>query len=471
MADFISTLLHDRAAEKFCLHERHLNGQMVRVLRTIGLDRHYRRAHGPYLYDDQDNEYLDLLSGFGVFALGRNHPRVNAALREVLETDLANLVQLDASPLSGLLAEALVAAAPGDGLQRVFFANSGTEAVEGAMKLARCAVRRDKILCLEHGYHGLTYGALSITCDDMFKNGFGSLLPGCATVPMNDLEALDRALYQRDVAAFIVEPIQGKGVNIPDDAYLPEAKRLCAKYGTLFVADEIQTGLGRTGAMWAVEHWGVEPDMLLTAKALSGGQVPVSAILARSQIMDAVFDRMDRAVVHGSTFGKNNLAMAAGLATLQVLKEERLVAHAAEIGRRLLEDLQDLVPRYEFVHGVRGKGLMIALEFGPPKSLKLKAQWAMLEAANKSLFSQMVLIPLFERHRILAQVAGHGMHVIKLLPPLVISDADRHWITEAFDQVIADCHKVPGAVWSLGASLMQHAAAPRRKARMPAAAE
>jgi ornithine--oxo-acid transaminase len=304
-------------------------------------------------------------------------------------------------------------------------------------------------------------GALSLNSDAEFRDGFGPLLPGCQEVPFNDLAALEAALESRTVAAFFVEPIQGKGVNLPSDDYLSEAKRLCAKYGTLLITDEIQTGLGRTGKMWAVEHWGVEPDMLLTAKALSGGHVPVGALLCRRQIFDSVFDRMDRAVVHGSTFAKSDLAMAAGLATLHVLHEERLIDHAAEMGRKLLADLEPFVVRHEFVKKVRGKGLMIALEFGQPRALNLRASWALLDKADKSLFSQMVLIPLFAKHRILAQVAGHGMHVIKLLPPLVINDQNRAWLVSAFDEVIADCHQVAGAMWGLGTSLAHHALAHR----------
>jgi ornithine--oxo-acid transaminase len=386
---------------------------------------------------------------------------INGALQEVLSAGLPNLVQMDVSLLSGLLAEALVKAAPGVGLERVLFVNSGAEAVEAAIKLARYATRREGIVHCEHAFHGLTMGALSLNGDAEFRDGFGPLLPGCQEVPFNDLAALDAALESRTVAAFFVEPIQGKGVNLPSDDYLSEAKRLCAKHGTLLIADEIQTGLGRTGKMWAVEHWGVEPDMLLTAKALSGGCVPVGALLCRRQIFDAVFDRMDRAVVHGSTFAKNDLAMAAGLATLHVLHEERLIDHAAEMGRMLLADLEPFVARHEFVRDVRGKGLMIALEFGPPRGLKLRASWALLDKADKALFSQMVLIPLFAKHRILAQVAGHNMHVIKLLPPLVINDHDRAWLVSAFDEVIADCHQVPGAIWSLGTSLAHHALAHR----------
>lgn len=300
-------------------------------------------------------------------------------------------------------------------------------------------------------------GALSVTGEHIFQDGFGPLVPHCTAVPFSDLAALDAALRGRDVAAFIVEPIQGKGVNIPDDDYLPEAARLCRKYGTLFVADEIQTGMGRTGKFFAVEHWGVEPDMVLMAKALSGGFVPVGAVAMRKPVMDAVFNRIDRAVVHGSTFSKNNMAMAAGLATLEVIESERLVEHAAALGGELIAELGARVERYEFLKAVRGKGLMIALEFGAPRSLGLKAAWGALELANKGLFSQMISIPLFKEHRILTQVAGHGMNVIKLLPPLVINGEDKAQIVSALDAVIADCHRVPGAVWDLGKTLAGHA--------------
>ena len=456
MSTYIADLLKDRAGQNFTLHEEHLNTQMVRVLKAIGYDRVYTKAKGPYLYDNQGNEYLDLLSGFGVYALGRNHPTVVQALQDVLTSDLPDMVQMDVSLLSGLLAEAILQRCP-DKLTKMFFCNSGTEAVEAAIKFARYTTQRDKIVYCDHGYHGLTIGALSLNGENVFREGFGPLLPGCQSVPFNDLNALEEALRSKDVAAFIVEPIQGKGVNMPADDYLPAAAKLCAKYGTLFVADEIQTGIGRTGKFWAVEHWGVEPDMICMAKALSGGFIPVGGVAMTSQIMEAVFNRMDRAVVHGSTFSKNNMAMAAGLAALKVIEEERLVENAARIGEELMAGMQTLVDKYELFKSVRGKGLMIAMEFGSPKSLSLKAAWTMLEAANKGLFSQMITIPLFKNHRILSQVAGHGMNVVKFLPPLVINDKDREWILGALDEVIADCHKVPGAIWDLGKTLTGHA--------------
>lgn len=456
MSTYIADLLVEHSGQNFSLHEEHLNTQIVRVLKTIGYDRVYTRAKGPYLYDQDDQEYLDLLSGFGVYAMGRNHPTVIEALRDVLDNNLPDMVQMDVSLLSGLLAEALLKRCPKN-LTKMFFCNSGTEAVEAAIKFARYTTKRDRVVYCEHGYHGLTLGALSLNGENVFREGFGPLLPGCGSVPFNDLAALETALKGQDVAAFIVEPIQGKGVNLPDDDYLPGVQALCQKYGTLFVADEIQCGLGRTGKFWAIDHWGVQPDMILMAKALSGGFVPVGGVAMTSQVMEAVFNRMDRAVVHGSTFSKNNMAMAAGLATLKIIEEEKLIENAAKIGAELMSGMQELADRYEFLKAVRGKGLMIAMEFGSPKSLSLKAAWSMLEAANKGLFSQMITIPLFKNHRILSQVAGHGMNVVKFLPPLVINERDRDWTLGALDQVIADCHKVPGSIWDLGKTMAGHA--------------
>ena len=315
-----------------------------------------------------------------------------------------------------------------------------------------------------HAFHGLSYGALSVNGDDMFRKGFGPLLPDCIEVPFNDLDALERALRSRDVAAFVVEPIQGKGVNIPDDGYLRGALELCRKYGTLFVADEIQTGLGRTGRFLAVEHWGIEPDMVLLAKALSGGHVPVGAVLTRKWIFDKVFNRMDRAVVHGSTFSKNDLAMAAGIATLDVIENEGLIDNAERTGRRLLESFTHMAGRHELIKEVRGKGLLIGVEFGPPRSLTLKASWHALELVNTGLFCQLITIPLFKEHKVLSLVAGAGIHTVKLQPPLTLTDDDCTWIERAFDDVIADAHRVPGAAWSLGKTLVTHAIQARASA-------
>src|SRR6266849_9194421 len=411
----VSEMFVDRQAQRSSMHARHLNEQLVRVLKTIGYDVGFQKGQGQYLYDRDGARYLDLLSGFGVFAIGRNHPALRQALKSVLDSDLPNLVQHDDR--------------------------------YGAPGIVYCA----------HGYHGLTYGALSLTDDPNFRGGFEPLLPGCTSIPFNDLAALEQALSSRQVAAFIVEPIQGKGVNMPTDEFLPGAAALCRKYGTLMVADEIQTGMGRTGRFLAVEHWNVEPDIVLLSKALSGGHVPVGALLTRKSIFEKIFNQMDRAVVHGSTFAINDLAMAAGIATLEVIESEKLIDAAAKRGAELRLALTRMVPGYELMKEVRGKGLMIGVEFGPPKSMRLRASWNLLETANKGLFCQLITVPLFKDHKILTQVSGHGSHTIKLLPSLTITEEDCNWIETAFDTVIASSHKVPGAIWSLGKTLVDNA--------------
>ena len=450
----IKALLEDRRAERFELFDRHLNSQLVRVLKTIGFDIDYARGEGPYLYDAQGERYLDLLSGFGVFAMGRNHPTIVSALRQVLDAGLPGMVQLDVSPLAGLLGERLCGRMPW--LEKYYFCNSGAEAVEAALKFARYATRRSRIVYCAHAYHGLTYGALSVTADPLYRDGFAPFIGDCLEIPFNDLVSLERALAGGQAAAFIVEPIQGKGVNLPHDGYLSEAARLCRRHGTVFIADEIQTGMGRTGRFLACEHWDVEPDVVLLAKSLSGGFVPVGAVGARAAIFDAVFDRMDRAVVHGSTFSKNDMAMAAGLASLAVLEEEGLVERAAALGEDLIVKMRQRLDGSPFIKDVRGKGMMIGIELGAPEAMRLKAAYALIEQARPGLFCQMLLIPLLKEHRILAQVAGNDLSVVKMLPALVIDESDIAWIVTAFDQVLRDAASL-GGIWDLGRSLVGHA--------------
>src|SRR6201746_4850 len=289
----VSEMFVDRQAQRSSMHSRYLDEQLGRLLKTIGCDVGFQKGQGQYLFDRDGAKYLDLLSGFGVFAIGRNHPVLREALKSVLDAELPNLVQLDVSTLAGVLAERLLKYVPY--LDKVFFANSGAECVEAAIKFARGATGRPGIVYCAHAFHGLSYGALSLTDDPNFRGGFEPLLPGCTSIPFNDLAALEQALSSRQGAAFLAQPIQGKGVNLPTDEFLPGAAALCRKYGTLMVADEIQTGIGRTGRFLAVEHWNVEPDMVLLAKALSGGHVPVGALLTRKFVFDKAFNTMDRA--------------------------------------------------------------------------------------------------------------------------------------------------------------------------------
>src|ERR1017187_8305908 len=330
MAFDLAKVLADRHGENFELHSEFMNPQMARVLRTEGFDRFYVRGEGCYLYDDRGERYLDMLSGFGVYALGRSHPGIKAALHQALDLDLPNMVQIDCALLPGLLAEALVARAHDD-IRRAFFCNSGAEAVEAAIKFARYATKRPRIVYAGHAFHGLTTGALALNGGAEFKKRLGPLLP-CAEVPFGGIDALRRQLRRGDVAAFVVEPIQGKGVNVATAEYWREVQEVCRRYKTLFVADEVQTGLGRTGRFFWHQHWNLEPGIITVSTALSGGYIPVGAMLCTEKVFMSVFSSMDRAMVHSSTFGRNQLAMVAGLATLDALDEEGIVERARGTG-------------------------------------------------------------------------------------------------------------------------------------------
>jgi len=442
----LAELLAARDHSNVDLWGRTINPQFTRVLKKIGFDREWTRAEGAYLWDARGDKYLDMLGGFGMFNVGRNNPHVRAALVEALELDLPGSVQLGVSPLPPLLAQELIRRTPAR-LERVLFTSSGTEAVEAAIKLGRAATSRTRVLSAEHSFHGLTLGALSANGSAEFTERFGPLLPGFARVPFGDLDALERELGTEDVALFLIEPVQGKGVNLPPTGYLESAQALCRQYGTLFCVDEVQTGFGRTGRLFAFEHWGLEPDLVPVAKSLSGGFVPVGALLMSKAVHAAVFDSLEHSFSHGSTFAPNELAMAAGLATLHELDEQDLVAHTARLGERLLELTLPLVERYDVVHDVRGLGLLWAIEFAEPESGK--RSYRLLDRVQPGLFAQVVVVPLFKEYRILSQVAGHGIPVIKGIPPLTVSESDLDWFAEALDETIRKAQRLPRALAKL----------------------
>ena len=448
MTTDIKSLLEAHAGRGHELYAKYVNPQLVRVLRTIGFDRKYVRAEGPILFDSEGNDYLDLLAGYGVFALGRNHPKVIEAIKLALDLSYPNMVQMDAPLAAGLLAERLLSYMPA-GVDTVFFTNSGTESNEGAIKFARKATGRKRIIYWDHAFHGLTTGSLAMNGGEEFRKGFGELLPGATNIPMGDIEALEKEIKKGDVAAFIFEPVQGKGVYIAEPSFYTEAEALCKKSGVLMICDEVQTGFGRTGRMFAHQHWGLKPDIVTVAKALSGGFIPVGAICYRRSIYDKVFTDMEHCVVHSNTFGRNILAAAAGLATLDAIEDEGIVENAARMGTMIMDGVRAMQSKYEMISGVRGLGLMIGIEFGEPRSLTLRAGWKMVHALNRSLFPQMITVPMMKDHRILTQVAGHGLDVIKLLPPLCINESHVERFLNAFEKVVADCHSFPGSAWKV----------------------
>jgi len=445
----LAALVKKYAGKNYDLHAEHINPANVRTLKTIGFDRCYTRAEGAYLWDLKGEKYLDMLSGYGVFGLGRNHPEVRRILKEFLDTEYPSLVKMEAPLLSGLLAAELKKRMPNE-LDMVFFTNSGAEGVETAIKYAKCATGKPAIIHCKKSFHGLSSGALSVNGDDSFRDGFAPFLPECRAIAFNDLAALEKELKKGDVAAFIIEPIQGKGVNIPEPGYLLAAQKLCRKYRALFVDDEVQSGMGRTGKFLAIEHEpGVDPDIVVLAKTLSAGFVPVGAVLCKKWIHEKVFSSMQRSVVHSSTFSQGSFAMAAGLAALDVLDREDLVANAARMGDLIGQGVSAMIPRFEFLKEVRWRGLMVGIEFGSPKSISLKLAWTTCHTLDKSLFPQAAVIPLMDKHHIITQVAGHAVDVVKLLPPLIVTESDVKWFLTAFEDVMVQMHKFPGPAWDV----------------------
>ena len=427
-----------RVEETLGLATRYLDSSLVDVLGILGFDKRYVAARGSYLYDAAGRAYLDFHTGEGFASLGHNHPDVREVLQATLAADLVDGVQIHYSPLAGMLAEALSQRLP-QGLDAVFFASTGAEAVDSAMKFARAATGRPRLLSCESSFHGVTLGPLSLVGDEFFKEGFGPLLPGCERVPFGDLARLEEQLRARDVAAFIVEPIQGRMVTLPPADYLQGAQELCRRYGTLFVLDEIQTGLGRTGKWFALEHWGLEPDFVLVGKALSGGYMPVAAMVTRREIYQRAVGTLERSYVHQSTYGRNRLSMAAGLATLRIIERDGLVEHAARIGTVLREGLAELQRRYEMIKEVRTSGLMLGIELGAPQARVARLHWRLIHMASEGLFPQLIVIPLHRDHGIITMAAGKN-DVIKLLPPLTLSESEARDFLDALDAVLAECH-------------------------------
>jgi acetylornithine/succinyldiaminopimelate/putrescine aminotransferase len=452
-----------RADETFALAARHLDPSLVDVLRILGFDQDYVQARGSYLFDSAGEAYLDFHTGEGFASVGHNNPDVAEVLQAVLGADLVDGVQIHFSPLAGMLAEELTRRLPGP-LEAVFFASTGAEAVDSAMKFARAATGRPRLVSCVSSFHGVTLGPLSLVGDEFFKEGFGPLLPGCELVPFGDLDRLEAALRSRDVAAFIVEPVQGRMVTLPSAEYLQAAQELCRRYGTLFVADEIQTGLGRTGRWFALEHWNLEPDIVLVGKALSGGYVPVAAMVTTREIHDKAVGTLERSYVHQSTFGRNQLSMAAGLAVLRIIERDGLVDHAARVGQRLLAGLKELQERYEIIAEARGLGLMVGFELQPPSSRFARFSWHLMQMASEGLFPQLIVIPLHRDHRVITMAAGKN-DVIKLLPPLTVSDNEVDVFLGALDAVLADCETDASKNWGVVRGIALSAMSRKRRAK------
>jgi ornithine--oxo-acid transaminase len=437
-------------------YAQHVNPQWARLLGLLEMDVRYERCVGAELFTADGRRIVDFLSGYCVHNVGHNHPDVVEALQRELARCGPAMIQTHVADLAGELAERLCARAGGR-LSKAFFASSGSEGVEAAIKFARAHTRRTGILAAEHAFHGLTCGALSLMSDEFWREGFGPLLPGVETVPFGALEPLERELKSKQFAAFIVEPIQSEaGVRVPDADYLRNVEALCRRYGTLFVLDEVQTGMYRTGTFLAAHQFGVEPDIVVLAKALSGGLVPVGAVLMSDEVCDSVYSSLPRAFVHTSTFGENSLAMRAGLATLEVLEREGLGKRAIESGKYLRDQLTAGLREFEMVREIRGMGLLMGIEFKAPKQFRLRIPYEAFGAVHGGMFGQILVMRLFRDFGFLTQVCGNNFMVLKVAPPLVVEEVQMDAFVAAVRSVM-ELANSPGVFWSEALGLARRA--------------
>ncbi|HEY0865820.1 MAG TPA: aspartate aminotransferase family protein [Fimbriimonas sp.] len=396
-------------------YSRHLNPYLAKLMSFAGFGVEVR-GEGCYLFDHEGRKFLDCLGGYGTFSLGHRHPRVVEAVRR----------QLDEICLSGKaffsrqgaeLAEKLAGITP-DGIEYAFFCNSGTEAVEGALKFAKGSTGRQKIVSTDGSFHGKTLGSLSVMGREKYRKRYEPLVPGVAFVPYGDAQAAASAI-DGDTACMIVEPIQGEGgIVIPPDGYLKALREACDRHGAFLIADEVQTGLGRTGRMFGCDHEGVSPDLMTLAKALGGGVMPVGAIVGTPAIWESIY--RENPLSHTSTFGGNPIACAAALATIETIEEEELVERSERQGRKMLDGLQGVAARHsELVHEARGRGLMIGLEF------------------REDEVGELVVAQLLKRGVCVAYTLNNP-RILRIEPPLIIDDDQIEYAVESMDGAIAE---------------------------------
>jgi ornithine--oxo-acid transaminase len=426
------------------LYEKYVNPQWVRLLDVLGMNVRYTSCLGSELFTEDGRRILDFNSGYCVHNVGHNHPGVVRALKEELDRNGPAMLQGHVPELAGELAERLCTNAGGR-LSKVFFCSSGSEGVEAVIKFARAHTRRAGILYAGGGFHGLTCGALSLMDNPFWTAEFGPLLPQTQAVPFGDLAQLEKHLSSKKFAAFVVEPIQAEaGVVIPPPNYLEQAQSLCRRYGTLFVLDEVQTGMYRTGPFLAAHHFNVEPDMVILAKAISGGLVPSGAVLMSDAVYDSVYSSFKRSIIHTSTYSENSLSMRAGLATLDVLADGNLGDRGEQLGQYLREKLTSRLSRYDMIKDVRGLGMMSAIEFRPPKKIHLRILFEAFSKIHPAMFGQVLVMRLFRDHAIYSQICGNNFMVLKVAPALVINESQLDQFVEAMESVVDLMHTSTG---------------------------
>ncbi|MCS7253966.1 MAG: aminotransferase class III-fold pyridoxal phosphate-dependent enzyme [Armatimonadota bacterium] len=411
--------MSERVKEVIRLYEKHINRGLAKLLKFAGVEAAEHRAFGMYVVDEEGNYYLDCLGGFGALNFGHRHPKiVEAVIRQLNLMPLSSRMLFNGvqAELAKMLSELL----PGD-LQYCFFCHSGAEAVEACIKLSRLSTGRRKIVAAQNSYHGKTLGALSASGRGIYRHPFEPLLQWFVHVPFGDVEALEREVDE-DTAAVILEPIQGEGgVIIPPDDYLPAAREICSKHGALLILDEVQTGFGRTGANFAMEHYGVIPDLVALAKSLGGGVMPIGAAVGNERSFSSLFENP---LIHSSTLGGNPLACAAACAAIEVLQEEKLSERAKASGDYFLSSLQRVADEHsELIKEVRGKGLLIGVEF------------------YDADVATIIVAGMFRRHVLVAYTLNNPF-VVRFEPPLIIERKQIDEVVSSFAGALMDAKKL-----------------------------
>lgn len=424
-----------------------VNPEWMRLLKLLQMDVRYERCSGAELFTTDGRRILDFLSGYCVHNLGHNHPAIIDAIKDELDRRGPAMLQSHIPERAGELATRLCSLAGGV-VRKAFFCSSGSEGVEAAIKFARAHTGREGLLYAHGAFHGLTCGALSLMGDLFWKRGFGSLLNGTQEIPFGDLDAVEQQLRTRKYAAVFLEPIQGEaGIRVPRPEYLKSAQALCKRFGTLLVLDEVQTGFYRTGKFLAAHHYGVMPDMIVLAKAMSGGLVASGAVLMSDPIYDSVYGSLKRSLIHTSTFSENGLAMRVGLAVLDALEAEDAGSNSAALGAYMRARLREAIAGFEMVEEVRGEGLFTGVAFRPPRTLSLRIAYEAFSKVHPAMFGQVLVMRLFRDHGILTQVCGNNFGVLKLAPPLIASTHQIDQAVTAVSQVVRLAHS-PTGFWS-----------------------
>jgi len=411
------------AAELF---GKHINHPLASLLKLGHFDLRFTKAEGIYLHDEKGQRYMDLTAGYGALNLGHNPKEVIKAVNEAQQ--FPSVLLVGHNPLMCALGKTLASILPGD-LSVVIFGSGGAEAVENAMKTARASTGRKKFVSCMGGYHGLSFGALSICGSERFRMTVAPLLAHCELIPFGELKALEQALQGKDVAAFILEPVQGEGgAVVPPKGYLKNAAALCRKFGTLLIFDEIQTGFGRTGKMFAMEHDEVIPDIVTLSKSLSSGVVPISVSVTSEEIWMKAFGSRDRFDLTISTFSGNPAACGAALKTIEIMQRDNIPDHARALGDYARNKLENLKMKHKLIKSIRGKGLFLGIE------LDITGLFSGTMEHNLSI---MVMGELLHKHSILTSYYDFDPKVIRFEPPLIVTTEQIDEAVDALDKVLS----------------------------------